>query len=389
MRKLLVALAIIAALIILFLLAKCFFAPNIEADIEERVSAALGQHQLSHLLQRVDGRDVYLAGHLANASDAEKITQVIKDINGVRVVNTDIHIGEYNISADSNEGDAHEPDHHTADMADPSELEANREYDNEIIDHHGADMADAEELAANANIRTPVFNLAISNNEYSITGDTANPDALLSKFTQNKADSELTTIDTLSNDWTQLTETLASQSQYFENAEISIDGEQVTIRGDLIDMNKSSDIQKAVRAAGAGIYTLSYDVAQANLSDDSRQCQSQLTQIMSNESILFSSSSAIISQDSQLLLDSLANTLNACPDTKVNIAGHTDSQGNEALNQNLSEQRAKAVQTALQQRGVAATALSTTGAGESKPIATNETREGRALNRRISLTVTQ
>ena len=69
------------------------------------------------------------------------------------------------------------------------------------------------------------------------------------------------------------------------------------------------------------------------------------------------------------------------------IEGHTDWIGTDAYNQGLSERRANSVMDYLVDHGVAASRLSTTGFGESRPIASNQNREGRALNRRVELHV--
>ncbi len=76
------------------------------------------------------------------------------------------------------------------------------------------------------------------------------------------------------------------------------------------------------------------------------------------------------------------------PDLKVEVAGHTDSIGTDAYNQGLSERRAKAVYDYLTSNGVDASRLQgPVGYGESRPIDTNETAEGRAKNRRTELNV--
>jgi len=76
-----------------------------------------------------------------------------------------------------------------------------------------------------------------------------------------------------------------------------------------------------------------------------------------------------------------------CPNASVSIEGHTDSQGADAYNLNLSEQRAQAVVTYLIDQGVDGTRLSSIGYGESAPIGDNDTPEGRAQNRRIEFNV--
>jgi outer membrane protein OmpA-like peptidoglycan-associated protein len=71
----------------------------------------------------------------------------------------------------------------------------------------------------------------------------------------------------------------------------------------------------------------------------------------------------------------------------VEVAGHTDSMGSDEYNQGLSERRANAVKDYLLSKGVKASRLSARGYGESRPVASNDTEEGRAENRRVELIV--
>lgn len=82
-------------------------------------------------------------------------------------------------------------------------------------------------------------------------------------------------------------------------------------------------------------------------------------------------------------LKTYADFLNLHKDYSAKITGYTDSTGSDAYNQKLSQNRANAVVAELKKRGVAATQLSAFGKGESNPVASNQTKEGRAANRRI------
>lgn len=86
-------------------------------------------------------------------------------------------------------------------------------------------------------------------------------------------------------------------------------------------------------------------------------------------------------------LDNVANTLNQYYQTRIEIAGHTDSTGSAAANQTLSENRAHAVRSYLASRGVAPERMYAVGYGQSRPIASNATDYGRAQNRRVEIIV--
>jgi OOP family OmpA-OmpF porin len=94
---------------------------------------------------------------------------------------------------------------------------------------------------------------------------------------------------------------------------------------------------------------------------------------------------ADIRPDAAVILDEAASQLNASPGRSVTVAGHTDSVGADAYNQGLSERRAASVKDYLVGKGVDASRLTTVGYGESNPIASNDTADGRALNRRVEL----
>jgi len=100
---------------------------------------------------------------------------------------------------------------------------------------------------------------------------------------------------------------------------------------------------------------------------------------------LFDFDSSKLRPESVNILDKAVDWLNEFPTVTGVIEGHTDSVGTDAYNQGLSERRAKAVYDYLVSKGIDASRLSWKGFGESKPVATNETAEGRQLNRRIVL----
>ena len=89
----------------------------------------------------------------------------------------------------------------------------------------------------------------------------------------------------------------------------------------------------------------------------------------------------------QPVLDNVARTLTEFNQTIVEVAGHTDSVGTDSYNQTLSERRANAVAGFLGSRGVMQQRMIVVGAGESRPVASNNTEAGRAQNRRVEITL--
>jgi outer membrane protein OmpA-like peptidoglycan-associated protein len=101
------------------------------------------------------------------------------------------------------------------------------------------------------------------------------------------------------------------------------------------------------------------------------------------EGVVFESGSSVISPQSEEVLTQAFNTLNDDPEIEVEIQGHTDNRGSRALNTKLSQARAEAVKAWLVSKGIAANRIQTHGFGPDKPIASNDTAEGRQQNRRI------
>jgi outer membrane protein OmpA-like peptidoglycan-associated protein len=103
--------------------------------------------------------------------------------------------------------------------------------------------------------------------------------------------------------------------------------------------------------------------------------------------ITFGFNSSDVNAQFYPVLDKVAATLNEYNQTTINVVGHTDSIGSDAVNQRLSEQRASSVAQYLQSRGVASQRLQTSGYGKTRPVDTNDTEAGRANNRRVELTL--
>jgi OOP family OmpA-OmpF porin len=105
------------------------------------------------------------------------------------------------------------------------------------------------------------------------------------------------------------------------------------------------------------------------------------------DGVHFDFDKATLKPEAKAVLNEAAALLAKHERVVVEVAGHTDSTGPEAYNQKLSERRAMAVQDYLVEKGVRASRLSAKGYGESMPVASNDTKEGRAENRRVELIV--
>lgn len=105
------------------------------------------------------------------------------------------------------------------------------------------------------------------------------------------------------------------------------------------------------------------------------------------DGVTFDVNSTAVKPQFRATLDQIAQSLQQYPNSLVDVYGHTDSTGSDAYNQTLSEDRARSVGNYLSMRGVSAARLRTMGFGETQPVATNDTEEGRARNRRVEIKI--
>ncbi|GLQ35239.1 membrane protein [Amylibacter marinus] len=106
------------------------------------------------------------------------------------------------------------------------------------------------------------------------------------------------------------------------------------------------------------------------------------------EDITFDTDSTVLRPSLQNVMIELSQSLNKYPDTVIDLVGHTDNVGSTAYNQNLSTRRAQAVQSELIFNGVSSERIRAYGRSEQMPIASNDTFEGRAANRRVEIIIT-
>jgi outer membrane protein OmpA-like peptidoglycan-associated protein len=103
--------------------------------------------------------------------------------------------------------------------------------------------------------------------------------------------------------------------------------------------------------------------------------------------LLYDFDSDVVKTDARTNLRELASSLDKYPGTELIIIGHTDDVGADSYNQALSERRAQAAAGYLMTQGVSAARIGTRGLGESEPIASNATEDGRARNRRVEVAI--
>ena len=127
---------------------------------------------------------------------------------------------------------------------------------------------------------------------------------------------------------------------------------------------------------------------EANVTVDADGCPAAAESVRVELDVKFDFDKSAVKQDSYAEIKTVADFMNQYPQTTTTVEGYTDSVGSEAYNQQLSQRRADAVrQVMVDEYGVAADRVSAVGEGENDPVASNDTAEGRALNRRVEASV--
>ena len=120
---------------------------------------------------------------------------------------------------------------------------------------------------------------------------------------------------------------------------------------------------------------------------DATVCQQLFSEVLAKGTIRFESGRSNLDLDSAGLLDHLIEIALRCPTANIEVAGHTDADGDGATNQTLSEKRAQAVVDYLVKAGLPASRFAAIGYGSTQPVAANDTEDGKARNRRIEFVV--
>jgi len=117
------------------------------------------------------------------------------------------------------------------------------------------------------------------------------------------------------------------------------------------------------------------------------ECEARIAKVQEDRKINFEPGSANIDAGGAAIMNDIADILKTCGEITIEIGGHTDSQGREVMNQQLSQARAQTVLNELRMRRVLTASITAVGYGESQPIADNDTEAGREANRRIEFKV--
>nr|WP_051482072.1 OmpA family protein [Paraburkholderia nodosa] len=170
---------------------------------------------------------------------------------------------------------------------------------------------------------------------------------------------------------------LNAQLKQIHKGQLKIDGTQIDVRGEVGNEATRQQIASDMATALNPTYTI------RNGLRVSASEQGLLDQTLANRTIEFETGSATLTPQGRAILDQMAAVLVKMNTRTVAIIGHTDNAGNRTSNIALSQARADAVKGYLVAKGISPQQMSATGVGPDQPIASNDTSDGRARNRRI------
>lgn len=176
---------------------------------------------------------------------------------------------------------------------------------------------------------------------------------------------------------------IGPQLKQISKGQLKIDGTSIDVRGEV----RNEALRQQVASDMANQLNPTYTIRNALRVSASEQ--GILDQTLANRTIEFETGSATLTPQGRAILDQMADAMSKLANRQVTIIGHTDNSGNRATNISLSQARADAVKGYLVAKGIASQQLTTTGVGPDQPIASNDTADGRARNRRIEFRVSQ
>lgn len=365
-------------------------APQIEADIEQRVEEALASNSLMWVSFNVDGRDVSLSGTAKNQTMAQHAFDTA-DIYGLNSLTSYIVVNEASESfADQTISTVSED---TAQATDVSIQE--------ISSKGVAALPYAMQISKNAT-GTFMFNGVVPDVEFKrsidehITSLGGAPDEAVWQVELSSASPP--------NNWQQNITTGVSALQVLNEGEMTFDNNQAVLKGIAASQDSSEAAKVFAQAIAADFTTqMNVEIAESSVSDSgvvseevplvgsgqyaAKLCQTEFNALLQEQKIVFESGSSNLQKQSTLLLDKIAKVSVRCPNQMIQVHGYTDSRGAASANWRLSKLRAESVANYLVKQGIDKARLTAVGHGEKNPIASNKTEAGRAKNRRIAFIV--
>jgi len=309
-------------------------APEIQQDIQTRTAAAIADAGYDDVVVSADGRDVSLAGSVADEGAIVTATDTASGVRGVRLVSSNVTVAAAYVTTFCK-------DDATITLA------------GDVPDD---DAREAFPERARDMFRFWAVEDSLAVRPGSIDGFRRFMDQALIELGQLDAGC------------------------------ITLTDQDLLIKGSIRSERAMAGVKARMASHDDLDFTVHYELTLPVLSEQALACQEEANRRISrDETVLFSFDSDVIHEIGRQLLEDVVEISKLCPDVKLLVTGHTDSVGDKEYNIGLGKRRAEAVVGYLVQKGVDEGRLSAVGLGFSQPIADNSTDEGRAANRRIEI----
>ncbi|MCF6346018.1 MAG: OmpA family protein [Thiomicrorhabdus sp.] len=348
-KKIIIILGLLAIILLAYFCIKAK-SPTIESDLVTRSNTALVSENIRWANVSTDGRELRLTGVAPTEALRLQAGKVAQNIRGVNTVDNQLTV-ESNVATE------------------PKDYNLVVNYDgvNVVLEGYVPDESVRNDVVEAAKAR-----VGRSNVMDKLTIESGAPSGWSDSIKQ-------AVIDQLKN-YTSLTAS-------FNNTDLSISGNVASVKlRDQLQQRSAQVLQSSYSLIEFNVEVNVIEEA-ATVLVDAISCQKRFNDLLSTQIIYFETSKAVIQKKSDALIDELATVALKCPDTNIEIAGHTDSSGSHAMNQKLSEMRAKAIVKRLKEKNINEDRLTAIGYGETKPIADNKTEIGKAKNRRIEFKI--
>ena len=330
-------------------------APAIQADVLACAEATLAGGGFGDVSAAVDGRDVTLRGREADDDTRARARTAVVDDCGARVV---------------------------IDQKEPGENELGG----------GPVLSRGSAIAPTGPYRTSI---CIEPGRVDITGSVPDPELrgiFLASVEERIGDvsiaSDLGIRPGAPPGYPRLMQRAFVELSQLEEGCITLEGDQLRVSGAVRSQEARDRLVGDLEEAAQDDFRLTFDLDVPELSASAQACQALYNERLApGAAVLFDFDSTVLHDEGRALLQEVAQIAERCPGTSIIVAGHTDGVGEASYNRILSQRRAEAVVDYLIGLGFARERLTAMGYGESQPKASNETEEGRAMNRRIEFRV--
>ncbi|MEM7596359.1 MAG: OmpA family protein [Pseudomonadota bacterium] len=255
-----------------------------------------------------------------------------------------------------------------------------------------ADATEVEALEFTATL-SPEGLLQLSGRVASAADKTMVDSFAMARFSTDGVDMRARIDDAVPEDWTYRVITGLDALSHLSNGIVNVTPDSLSVRGATgeADANTSIAALLSDKLGEGALYDINVryeeELDPVASIPTPEECEAQINTVKDTRKISFEPGSARLDVAAKQIMDDIAEILRDCGALTMEIGGHTDSQGREVMNQQLSQSRAQAVLNELRVRRVLTGSITAVGYGEAQPIADNDTDEGREANRRIEFKV--